>query len=176
MKVNSHRGKILSTLFFVPLALTTLSHTANAADSTINITGTVVASPCTIEAEKTIKLGDIDASKLATTGSSSPFVSFSVNLSECPATTTSAVATFSGTAADTDYYANTGEAKNVDIELVSSYSSANLGNGKTYNVSIDSTTHAAAYNMKTRVRNDGKGSAVTPGSVSSAIQMSIAYK
>ena len=176
MKVNSHRGRILSSLFFVPLALTTLSHMANAADSTINITGTVVASPCTAEAEKNINLGDIDASKLATTGTTSPLVSFSISLTDCPATTTSAIATFSGTASNTDYYANTGTAKNVDVELMTSYSSSNMGNGKTMNTGIDATTHAGTFNLKTRVRNDGKGSAVTPGSVSAAIQVSIEYK
>jgi len=171
----SHKNTLIS-LGLVPLALFALSGNASAADSTINITATVVASPCTIEAVKNVDLGDIDATKLATTGTSSAYVSFSVNLTDCPATTTGAVATFSGTASNTDYYANSGTAKNVEVELVSSYSSANLGNGKTYNVVPDPSTHAGAYNMKVHVKNDGKGSAVTPGSVSTAIQMAIAYK
>jgi|EndMetStandDraft_3_1072993.scaffolds.fasta_scaffold02516_7 minor fimbrial subunit len=176
MKGKSSRKNTLISLGLVPLALLAMSGNAHAADSTINITGTVVASPCTIEAVKNVDLGDIDATKLAATGTSSDYVSFSVNLTNCPATTTSATATFSGTASNTDYYANSGTAKNVEVELVTSYSSANMGNGKSMNVTIDSATHASSYNLKTHVKNDGKGSAVTPGSVSSAIQMAIAYK
>ena len=144
MKGKSSRKNTLISLGLVPLALLAMSGNAHAADSTINITGTVVASPCTIEAVKNVDLGDIDATKLAATGTSSDYVSFSVNLTNCPATTTSATATFSGTASNTDY--------------------------------IDYATHAASFNLKTHVKNDGKGSAVTPGSVSSAIQMAVAYK
>jgi minor fimbrial subunit len=176
MKGIFGRKNTLISLGLVPLALFVMSGNASAADSTINITGTVVASPCTIEAVKNVDLGDIDATKLATTGTSSAYVSFSVNLTDCPATTTSATATFSGTASNTDYYANSGTAKNVEVELVTSYSSANMGNGKSMNVSIDSATHASSFNLKTHVKNDGKGSAVTPGSVSTAIQMAVAYK
>lgn len=176
MKQRFYHHRMLSSLYLVPLAMLALASSANAADSTINITGTVVASPCTAEASKDIDLGDIDASKLATTGTTSSFVGASIALTECPATTTSATATFTGTAADTDYYANTGTAKNVDVELVTSYSSTNLGNGRSMNTGIDSTSHSGTFNIKARVRNDGKGSAVTPGSVSSAIQVAIEYK
>ena len=176
MKGKCCRKNTFISLGLVPLALFAMSGNASAADSTINITANVVASPCTIEAVKNIDLGDIDASKLATTGTASSYVTFSVTVSECPATTTSALATFSGTASNTDYYANSGTAKNVEVELVTSYSSANMGNGKSMNVGIDSATHASSFNLKTHVKNDGKGSAVTPGSVSTAIQMAVAYK
>jgi len=176
MKGKSSRKNTLISLGLVPLALLAMSGNAHAADSTINITGTVVASPCTIEAVKNVDLGDIDATKLAATGTSSDYVSFTLNLTNCPATTTSATATFSGTASNTDYYANSGTAKNVEVELVSSYSSTNMGNGKTFNIGIDAATHGASYGLKTHVKNDGKGSAATPGSVSSAIQIAMAYK
>lgn len=176
MKGKWNCKNTLISLGLVPLTLFAMSGNASAADLIMNITGTVMASSCTIEAVKNVDLGDIDATKLATTGTSSDYVSFSVNLTNCPATTTSATATFSGTVSNTDYYANSGTAKNVEVELVTSSSSANMGNGKSMNVNIDSATHASSYNLKVRFKNDGKGSAVTPGSVSSAIQMSIFYK
>lgn len=176
MNERFYHHRMLSALYLVPIALLALAGSANAADSTINITGTVVASPCTVEAVKNVDLGDIDASKLATTGSTSPFVTFSVDLTDCPATTTGATATFTGTASHTDYYANTGTAKHVDVELAASYSSDNKGNGSIYGTTINSSTHAGSFGLKARVRNDGEGSAVTPGSVSSAIQLTIGYK
>ena len=176
MKGKSSRKNTLISLGLVPLALLAMSGNAHAADSTINITGTVVASPCTIEAVKNVDLGDIDATKLAATGTSSDYVSFSVNLTDCPATTTSATATYSGTASNTDYYANSGTAKNVEVEVASSYSSLPMGNGATQGVNIDAAKHSASFNLKACVRNDGKGSAVTPGTVSSAIQVAVAYK
>jgi minor fimbrial subunit len=176
MKGKFNRKNTLFSLGLVPLALFALSGNANAADSTININANVVASPCVVEAVKNIDLGDIDATKLATTGTSSAYVSFTISLTECPATTTTATATFNGTASNTDYYANSGTAKNVEIELVTSYSSTNLGNGKSMNTGIDASTHIGNLNVKVHVKNDGKGSAVTPGSVSSAIQMTVTYK
>ncbi|MBF4179900.1 fimbrial protein [Lelliottia nimipressuralis] len=176
MKGKSSRKNTLISLGLVPLTLFAMSGNASAADSTINITGTVVASPCTIEAVKNVDLGDIDATKLATTGTASTFINFSINMTDCPATTTSATATYSGTASNTDYYANSGTAKNVEVEVASSYSSLPMGNGATQGVNIDAATHAASFNLKARVKNDGKGSAVTPGSVSSAIQVAVQYK
>lgn len=176
MKGKSSRKNTLISLGLVPLALLAMSGNAHAADSTINITGTVVASPCTIEAVKNVDLSDIDATKLATTGSASTFINFGIALSNCPATTTSATATYSGTASNTDYYANSGTAKNVEVEVASTYSSLPMGNGATQNVTIDASTHAASFNLKARVRNNGKGSAATPGTVSSAVQVAVAYK
>jgi minor fimbrial subunit len=176
MKGTFSRKNTLISLGLVPLALFAMSGNASAADSTINITGNVTASPCKIEAVKNIDLGDIDASKLAATGNASSYVSFYIDVTDCPATTTNATATFSGTASNTDYYANAGTAKNVEVELVSSYSSTNMGNGKIYSLAINSTNHNASYGLKVRVKNDGKGNAVTPGTISSAIQMTIAYK
>lgn len=44
------------------------------------------------------------------------------------------------------------------------------------NTGIDASAHSSSFNVKVRVKNDGKGSAVTPGTISSAIQMTVAYK
>ncbi|MFN1128817.1 fimbrial protein [Lelliottia nimipressuralis] len=176
MKGKFSRKNTLISLGLVPLALFAMSGNASAADSTINITGNVVASPCSIEAKKDVNLGDIDASKLIDTGSASPFVKFWVDMTACPATTTSAVGTFSGTASNTDYYANAGTAKNVEVEVANDASGANLGNGKTYNVNIASSTHAGSFLMKARVKNDGKGNAATPGTISSTVQLTVQYK
>ncbi|MGF6422786.1 minor fimbrial subunit [Lelliottia sp. 489] len=176
MKGKFSRKNTLISLGLVPLALFAMSGNASAADSTINITGNVVASPCSIEAKKDVNLGDIDASKLIDADSASPFVGLWVDVTACPATTTSAVATFSGTVSNTDYYANSGTAKNVEVELVKDSGGANLGNGKTYNVNIASTTHAGSFLMRARVKNDGKGNAATPGTISSAIQLTVQYK
>ncbi|MFO6296917.1 fimbrial protein [Rahnella selenatireducens] len=162
---------VLSTML-----LLSMQH-AMAADSTINITGTVIASPCTVVAVKDVDLGTtIDASKLATAGTASNFISFNLDMTNCPASTTKATATFTGPVSHVDYYANaTGSAKHAIVELVSNYSSTNMGNGKIFSTAIDAGTHAGTFGLKARIRNDGDGSAVTPGTVITPVEVTIAW-
>lgn len=157
-----------------------LSTGAPAADTvTINITGKVVASPCTVDSNGTynVNLGqNISAATLSASGSGSGWVPFDVTLSSCPSGTSSVTITFSGTPDSDDgtRYANTtgnGYAQRVAVELQDT-SGSNAGNGKTLtkNVAGDKTVkfplQARAYSAK---------GGVSPGNISAQVLMNLTY-
>jgi len=144
---------------------------------TINVTGTIVASPCTIDPQsitKNISLGDdIQTSDLVTAGSQSQTVTADIILTKCPAGTSSVTATFHGTADSTDptkLYTNTGTAENVAVGLEGD-SAQGLGDGQTYTLAItsgvdpDFKVSAYAYSLGD----------VTPGTINSVVTVGFAY-
>lgn len=169
------RNKNISAQLMLCLAMAAGSGSAMAADTTINITGNVVATPCSIATTKAVVIPDVNASVLTTAGTASPFTNFTLEITNCPATTTGADLTFGGTASHVDYYQNTGTAQNVDVELTSDYGQKNMGVGKVFAVAINATTHSSNVDLKTRIRNGGDGAAM-PGTVVAAVLVSIAYK
>ncbi|PLL92652.1 fimbrial protein, partial [Klebsiella michiganensis] len=61
------------------------SPTLQAADVTITVNGKVVAKPCTVSTvNATVDLGDLYTFSLVSAGSSSPWHSVALNLSNCP--------------------------------------------------------------------------------------------
>ncbi|WP_413530759.1 fimbrial protein [Rahnella inusitata] len=149
-----------------------------AADSTINITATIVASPCTVDTASknlSINLGDIQASTLAAANVGSPWVNGTIKLTNCPSTTSQVVATFTGTA-DTNAafaYKNTGTGSSAaSVHVMDAAGSADLKNGATLTQTV--TSGAAAIPFKVRVYTS-KGS-VTPGAISAAISVAFTYK
>jgi hypothetical protein len=103
--------KMVMTMFnlkyvFVTSSMSLLSagmvHSAFAADPVaINVTGTVVASPCTIDdsaASSLTILGTLQSADLNAAGSGSAWVPINVKFKSCPAGTSTITATFHGTA------------------------------------------------------------------------------
>lgn len=174
--------------FFLPAVValycaTGLSHYALAGDPvTLNITGTVVASPCEVSAASenmTIDLGggkDLQTADLNAAGSNSPWVPITVSLDNCPAGTSSVTATFHGTSDAGDpatLYSNTGTATNVAVQLEGK-SEEPYGDGKTSSITIaDATDGKPTWNLQTRAFSKTGG--VTPGTISSVITMTFAY-
>ncbi|MBB1201745.1 type 1 fimbrial protein [Enterobacteriaceae bacterium 89] len=147
---------------------------------TLNITGNVVASPCEISSDsitKTIDLGGgspIQASTLQTAGSSTPWISFTIGLVNCPAGTTSATIQFHGTADSSnpaDMYKNNGTAGNVAVQLQGSGGNQ-FGDGKTFTGVI--ANNAYTYNLKTRAYSQNGG--VTPGTINSVVTATFTYQ
>lgn len=155
---------------------------ALAADAILNITGTIKASPCTVNTDDAsgnigVDLGtDIQANSLAEAGSASEWKAFDLKLTNCPATTTTVVAEFTGTAAEetgvTDMYKNTGDASKVQIELQDSATSTRKGNGSTMQAAV--SANAATFPLKARAYTV-EGSA-TPGSVVGTVQIGFTYQ
>lgn len=147
--------------------------------SKIVISGNIKAAPCEIDsanASVTVNLGDdISAATLATSGAFSPWVEFPLTLKNCPSTTTSVVATFSGTVAEesTSLYKSTGSSRRVQIELQDNQG-ANLGNGKNMTQSVNQATHEAKFNLRARAYSTHGGS--TPGSIDGALQVTFVYQ
>lgn len=160
-----------------------ISYSALAIDARIKITGTVKASPCTVDAvggDVNVDLREIKAHTL-TAGVGSNWEDFSLDLSDCPVSTTNVTATFTGTAADesADLYKNTAAnpAASVQIEMVDgSTSGANrrLGNGSDMTVLVDHTTNKATFPMRARAFSTNGG--VTPGSIEGIVQVALTYQ
>jgi minor fimbrial subunit len=168
----------LALLSSVIMGLAISSTCIKAADPvTLNITGNIVASPCQVSSDsitKSIDLGqNIQASALQTGGSSTTWVPFTINLSSCPAGTTTAIMTMHGTADSlnpADQYANTGTATNVAVQL-QSQTAVQLGDGKSITGNVVSS--AVTYNLQARAFT--QNGSVTPGSIISVITATFVY-
>ncbi|WP_330985255.1 MULTISPECIES: fimbrial protein [Enterobacterales] len=139
--------------------------------------GSVKAAPCVIEGGSTMS---VDLGKklqmrfLNQPGAASSWVEFAMNLINCPNSTTEVTATYSGAPSESgDRYANTGTARNVDIELQRA-DGQNLGNGKTYIVAVNPVTAAASLAMRARVYT-AAGNA-TAGTINGTVSISLTYK
>ncbi|EMX9180085.1 fimbrial protein [Citrobacter sedlakii] len=149
---------------------------------TLNITGTVVATPCEVGEDSvptTISLNGSENTPLQTAdlnaaGSASDWIPFTVTLKNCPAGTSSVTATFVG-ASDADdpetLYKNGGDALNVAVQLEGKAGEP-YGNGKTSTLQIAS--NMAVWELQTRAFTKNGG--VTPGEISAVITMNFEYK
>lgn len=82
-------------------AATGISFMAHAADGTINFTGTILDSACTVDtstATQTVNLGQIPKSSFSAAGDVAAATRFTIALKNCPAAVTSASVKFDGTA------------------------------------------------------------------------------
>ncbi|HGM6627006.1 TPA: fimbrial protein [Serratia marcescens] len=173
--MNNYRGILIKSAALSML----LSTSTMAADVTINVTGKVVASPCTVDnnGNYNIDLGqNISAATLNPANSYSAWKNFNVTLSNCPAGTTKVTATFAGTADsnNTAMYANTtgtGFAQNVAVQLQNGTAGTNTGNGATMTVNVASS--AAAFPLQARAYSTPGGA--TTGNIAAAVLMNMTY-
>jgi len=144
----------------------------------IDITGTVVASPCVVNngnESLEVPLGDnIQANELAVAQSTTAWKNFTLALTSCPPATTSFSVAFAGTADDdANYYKNNGTATNLKLELTSQDGSKTINNGAVLeNVAI-SSSHT--YDLLLRARAVSKG-LVMPGTIQSQVQATFTYQ
>ncbi|MGF6193302.1 fimbrial protein, partial [Serratia sp. 2723] len=138
--------------------------------------------PCTVDAvggDVNVDLGEIKAHTL-TAGTGSDWESFSLDLSDCPVSTTNVIATFTGTAADesADLYKNAAAnpAGAVQIEMVDGSSGANrrLGSGSDMTVLVDHATNKATFPLKARAFSTNGGA--TPGGIEGVVQVALTYQ
>lgn len=153
-----------------------LSNLSFAADTVITLTGTIKASPCTVDSStKLVDLGEYYVDKMKANGD---FIPFTLSLSSCPTGTTKVTAIFSGTADSTSpnwYYTNAGTAKNIHIELATDATTpAGLGNGQTMDASVDTTTKKVEFKIKARVNKHATLTPV-PGSISTSVNVAFTY-
>lgn len=171
-------------LLRVALVLGLISSELMAADIVnINITGRVLAAPCEVDAgsvSQNVDFGQLFVTDLRTAGSSSAWKPFVVKLVNCPTTTVTAVATFTGTpfATDATLYSNgtsPTEASNVAIQVVDdSNHSVVKGNGTTMTTSINPASHQAIFELAGRVISPA-GNAGT-GRINSVVMMTFTYQ
>ncbi|KAB8308842.1 type 1 fimbrial protein [Rouxiella chamberiensis] len=155
-----------------------LSQSSFADPTQININGTVVASACTVDnagAPVQVTLDTLEATALATAGESGGWKTFDLKLINCPATTTVSTATFAGTpaTANANLYTNTGTATNVEVELQNT-AGKQLGNGATYAVDVDASTHEVVYPLQARAFTTA--GSVMPGTIIGSVQATFTYQ
>lgn len=161
------------------LAAAMLSHSASA-DTQLNITGTIKASPCKIDVPAggvNVDLGQsIMAATLSEAKSATDWKPISIVLSECPATTSKVTMTLNGTAdtTETEMYKNTGSAEQVQIQLQSTTGSKALGNNASMVQDIASASKGTTFNMQARAYSS-QGNA-TPGTINGVVQLTFAYQ
>lgn len=184
--------KIIYTLTAIALQ-NVIFQSASAADgqnsSTVKITSNIIASPCTVEtASSNIDLGTVTASFLNNStysGTGDYSVPILIKLMNCPETTTSVSATFSGTPSTQNgkYFKNTsasaGDAAAMDIEfdqyIVSSDAYNYLQNGSMIkNVAVKNGE--ASFALAARMINTTKSTTIGAGNVSTAISVDFSYK
>jgi len=160
------------------LAAAVLSHSATA-DTQLNITGTIKASPCKVDVPAggvNVDLGQsIMAATLSEAGSATDWKPISIEVSECPATTSKVTMTMNGTAdtTESDMYQNAGTAEKVQIQLQSTAGTA-LGNASTMVQDIETAKNGTTFNMQARAySSQGKA---TPGSILGVVQLTFAYQ
>lgn len=163
----------------IPILLMINFDVQSADNININITGKVIASPCTIDNSGTYNVDfgkNVSASTLATSGSSSAWKAINITLSNCPAGTTKVTAVFSGTsdAEDNNLYANavgSAYAKRVAIQL-QDQSGTNVGNGTSLTENV-STDRIVTFPLQARLYTVNGGA--TPGTISSQVLFNVTY-
>lgn len=150
------------------------------ADTQLNITGTIKASPCTVDGDGgsgiNVNLGDnIQAATLATSASGSDWVPFTLKLKDCPATTQSVVASFSGLVADESatLYKNNGDATRVQIELQDADGN-NRGSGTSMTQTVNGTSHEALFPLQARAYSSAGGA--TPGTILGTVMVAFTWQ
>lgn len=169
MKLHYQRGLIL--LLFCGQAF--------AADSVnLGVTGNIVASPCIFNGGSTsmdINLGNIQATNMATPGSSSDPVPFNLLFTQCPAGTRSVTVSFTGSPdplAGADYYMNSGSATNVAVAMREAGTGTLKGTGSSITQTI-AADRTATMAMQASVKSVSGGA--TPGSISAVVVMTMQY-
>lgn len=161
------------------LMLMLLSWEVLSADSvSVGVTGNIVASPCIFNGGNTqldINLGNTEATNMATPGSSSDPVPFTLSFTQCPVGTRSVTVSFTGTpdpVAGADYYMNSGSATNVAVAMREADTGTLKGTGSsiTQNIAADRTATMA---MQAAVKSFSGGA--TPGSISAVVVMTMQY-
>lgn len=161
-------------------ALVSLTSIAAIADAVnISVTGNVVASPCVINggsANLNVDLGStIQASALASAGSTSSPVAFTLPITACPVGTSTVQVTFSGTpdpVAGASYYKSTGTATNVAVGLYQASNGNLLGNGTSVTQTVQGDRTAS---LAMQAKAYSSAGSVMPGTINSVIVATMQY-
>jgi len=145
----------------------------------LSFSGRILARPCTVDTgtvNKTVELGQGRASEMKTAGAGGEWADFELLLTNCPAATIGATATFSGTpdAEDGTAFKNTADATGIALRLASRDRATTYQNDSTMTQTIDTTTHKATFPLSARMFSP-KGNP-TSGQFAAAVNVSFTYQ
>lgn len=165
-------------------SLTVLPGTkAHATD--VNITGKVIASSCTVSpvlvAGQEVNLGALGRTQFLHANDAGTWKSFALNLTNCPAGTTTVKATYTGTPDGTNatLFANTEPvataALNMAVQMAKdSDHTAVLSTGSVMSVDVDTQTGTATFPLAARLYTPTGGTLA--GQVSSSVLVNFTYQ
>ncbi|KFC82527.1 Type-1A pilin [Ewingella americana] len=162
------------------LVASIVSTSAFAIDGTINFKGNVISNPCTVSAASKsldVQLGKISATSFPTSGSLSAAQKFTLVLSGCPTTVTSAKVRFDGNQVSGDnsilaVTSGTGKAGGIGIKIYD----RNDNPVSLYQDSAAYPLTTAANNLEFKARYVSLANTVTPGAADGAAQFTIIYQ
>lgn len=153
-------------------------HAVQATD--INLSGTVVASACTVDTgtkEQTVTFEQARAVDYPNVGDTSEWQDFTLTLSACPPSTTQVTALFSGDA-DTDditKFANAqGSASGIALQIMTRDHLSEISPADELATSVDSTSRRAVFPLSARMYTPT--GAVTAGEFITTVQLTFTYQ
>lgn len=146
---------ILRASIIVAMSWSYFTYAAGVTKNTaIYVNGSVTAQPCTIsQTQMTVHLGDIYTSTLIGAGASTPWVPFTLNLTNCPDGTNGVTATLSGASNGNGSFSNQGTANDMAVQL-QTQAGVLLTSGSSVQTTVDQVQNAA-FSLQAR--------AITPG-------------
>lgn len=146
----------------------------------LQVTGNIKAAPCRVNFPTSgveVNLGQgIHQYVLAAAGSAAPWVGFTLQLTECPQTTTNVTMTVSGTPGSTgsNAFINTGSATNMQIQVQNISDSRMLSNGANVSEAVNSASSSAEFRLQARAYSISGN--VMPGTIVGNMQVSFTYQ
>ncbi|ELP5717216.1 minor fimbrial subunit [Enterobacter asburiae] len=163
-------------LIFVVFFLRIFEANAAGTSVNINITGKIITPPCVVDTNTVNQTVDLkkDYVHNLTAGNGSSWTSFQLSLSKCPTNWTSVTVAFTGTpAADDSYFANSGTAKGVVLQISDSGHKTSYGNGDKITETVDETRNVT-FPLEARMYSpDGQA---TGGSFNALVQVDFTYQ
>lgn len=171
--------QIRSTLSAL-ICLWAISNISTAQATDINLSGTVVASACTVDTgtkEQTVTFDQARAADYVKMGDTSEWQDFELTLSGCPAATTKVTALFSGDADNDDVtkFANAqGNAGGMALQIMTRDHLTEISPAGELAVSVDSQSRRAVFPLSARMYTPtGK---VTAGEFNTIVQLTFTYQ
>ncbi|EBG2395036.1 type 1 fimbrial protein [Salmonella enterica subsp. enterica] len=153
-------------------------HCSQAAN--IDLTGTVVASPCVVDTntrEQTVTFEQARAVDYTEVGKTSEWQDFELTLSSCPVSTRQVTALFSGNADDVDTtkFANTqGSASGMALQLMTRDRQTEISPEGTLEVKVDNESHKAVFPLSARMYTPT--GQVSAGEFQTIVQLTFTYQ
>lgn len=146
----------------------------------INLSGTVVASACTVDTntqEQTVTFEQARAVDYSNVGDTSEWQDFELSLSACPASTTQVTALFSGDADNDDVtkFANgQGTASGMALQIMTRDHLTEISPAGELAVNVNAATHQALFPLSARMYTPT--GTVTSGEFKTIVQLTFTYQ
>ncbi|MBA1197009.1 type 1 fimbrial protein [Pseudomonas plecoglossicida] len=173
---------IRKTLVIFSLIAASGAQIAIASDGTINFEGVITSQTCTINSPPTVVLPKIPAGALkGVEGGTAGLVDFTVDLTACTGSATTAAAFFEGGAGvdvGTGHLLNTGTASGVEMQLVDTVASKAIraGDAAQMTETTQNDVSSGAVSMNYGVQYIATSATPGPGTVIGSVTYSINYQ